>query len=54
MITIKIEYFSEMDRQQLIDFLQTRYEIVEMGKIKHSPKQVSRKKYLYIEMIERD
>ena len=35
MITIKIEYFSEMDRQQLIDFLQTRYEIVEMGKIKN-------------------
>ena len=54
MITIKIEYFSEMDRQQLIDFLQTRYEIVEMGKIKNSPKQGSRKKYLYIEMIERD
>ena len=54
MITIKIEYFSETDRQQLIDFLQTRYEIVEMGKIKNSPKQGRRKKYLYIEMIERD
>ncbi len=51
MITIKIEYFSEEDREKLIAYLRERYVLVDIGKVKNSPKAGSKKKIQFIEMI---
>lgn len=58
MITIKIEYFSEEDRERLIAYLRERYVLVDkryvlvdIGKVKNSPKAGSKKKIQFIEMI---